>query len=133
MQSLNPFRLATAGRVLFAAVLLLLGVVGVQAADICRGASERLRESTLRWQLSAMRIAIDDYTLDKERPPRSLKELVDAHYLREVPTDPFTESKDWVCEIGEIDLGPEFKAWGLYDVHSRSNRTAGDGTRYASW
>jgi general secretion pathway protein G len=80
-----------------------------------------------------MRIAIDNYTLDKEWPPQSLQNLVDAQYLPAIPTDPFTESKDWVCEVGEMDLGSEFRPRGLYDVHSRSNKLAADGSRYDRW
>ena len=80
-----------------------------------------------------MRIAIDNYTLDKEWPPQSLQNLVDAQYLPAIPTDPFTGNKDWVCEIGNMDLGSELRPHGLYDVHSRSNKIAADGTRYDSW
>ena len=111
----------------------LVCVLATQASTDRRTTPEKLRESILRWQLSEMRIAIDNYTLDKEWPPQSLQNLVDAHYLREIPTDPFTQSKDWVCEIGDVNLGPGFNAWGLYEVHSRSNKLAADGSRYDSW
>jgi general secretion pathway protein G len=120
-------------RALFAAILSLACVFTARAGNVGRTMPGRSLESTLRWQLSAMRIAIDTYTLDKERLPLSLQDLVSTHYLSEIPTDPFTQSKDWVCEIGEVNLGEGFNARGLYEVHSRSNKVAADGSRYASW
>ena len=116
-----------------AATLSLACVLLTQAGSISRYTPDKLRESTLRSHLSMMRIAIDNYTLDKEWPPQSLQNLVDAQYLPAIPTDPFTESKDWVCEVGEMDLGSEFRPRGLYDVHSRSNKLAADGSRYDRW
>jgi general secretion pathway protein G len=46
-----------------------------------------------------MRQAIDQYTLDKDKPPQSLQDLMNGHYLEEIPMDPFTRKKDWVLEI----------------------------------
>lgn len=130
---MKPSRSRMLAKVVLAAILLLIYVFLARANNVCRTTPEKLRESTLRSELSMMRIAIDSYTLDKEWPPQSLQNLVDAHYLREIPTDPFTESKDWVSEIGDVNLGEEFKAWGLYGVHSRSRKVSSDGSRYETW
>lgn len=133
MPSPNPLNLTAARAALSAAFLLLACVFVARANTVGRAMPEKSRESTLRWELTEMRIAIDTYTLDKEWPPRSLQSLVDAHYLREIPTDPFTASKDWVCVSGEVNLGPGFNAFGLYEVHSRSTKLAADGSRYDTW
>jgi len=129
----NPRNPRTGSKAAVAAVFCLTCVFLAQAGSISRNSLQKLRESTLRSELSMMRIAIDSYTLDKEWPPQSLQNLVDAQYLPAIPTDPFTQSKDWVCEIGDMNLGSELRPRGLYEVHSRSNKTATDGTRYDSW
>jgi hypothetical protein len=46
-----------------------------------------------------MRDAIDAYTLGKEQAPQTLQDLVNGHYLNEIPTDPFTRKKDWGATI----------------------------------
>jgi general secretion pathway protein G len=130
---MKPARSRLLAKAAVAATLSLCCVLLTQAGNVSRTAPDRLRESTLRSHLSMMRIAIDNYTLDKEWPPQSLQNLVDAQYLPAIPTDPFTESKDWVCEVGEMDLGSELRPRGLYDVHSRSNKLAADGSRYDRW
>jgi general secretion pathway protein G len=80
-----------------------------------------------------MRHAIDNYTLDKQRPPQSLQDFVVEHYITEVPTDPFTCRKDWVAQIGDMELGPVVKAWGLFDVHSSSGQIGSNGMAYNAW
>jgi len=90
----------------------------------------RARESVLQSNLFTMRSVIDQYTYDKEEPPQSLDELVSEGYLREVPIDPFTESRDTWQMIN--DAGPTGES-GLYDVRSGSDRTALNGTPYSEW
>ena len=51
-----------------------------------------------------MRDALDKYTLDKKQAPQSLQDLVNGHYLKEIPTDPSTRKKDWVPQIDEAVL-----------------------------
>ena len=93
----------------------------------------RARETILRNDLSMIRQAIDNYTLDKQRPPNSLQELVDSRYLREIPTDPFSCKKDWVVPIEEIPLSPDYRAAGIADVHSRSDLIDRGGVAYSKW
>lgn len=90
----------------------------------------RAKESVLQSNLFTMRSVIDQYTYDKEEPPQSLDELVSEGYLREIPIDPFTESRDTWQTIN--DAGPTGES-GLYDVRSGSDRTALNGTSYSEW
>lgn len=90
----------------------------------------RAKESVLQSNLFTMRSVIDQYTYDKEAPPQSLDELVSEGYLREIPLDPFTESRDTWQMIN--DSGPTGES-GLYDVRSGSDRAALNGTLYSEW
>src|ERR1035438_8500 len=51
------------------------------------------KETALRDDLYTMRSLIDQYTLDKQKAPQSLQELVDAGYLKQLPKDPFTNAR----------------------------------------
>jgi len=80
-----------------------------------------------------MRLAIDNFTLDKERAPQSMQDLVNGHYLKEIPTDPFTHEKDWVPYFSDIVLNPDQTATGIADVHSASGQVGSDGIAYNLW
>jgi len=83
----------------------------------------------LRHNLDGLRQAIDQFYTDKGHYPKTLQELVDARYLRDVPMDPITERVDtWIMVLPAGDPGP---AW--YDVHSGARGLGGDGTSYATW
>jgi general secretion pathway protein G len=109
------------------------GLYLASGKNACRWKPKQAREATLKQELFAMRVAIDTYTLDKDRPPQSLQDLVVGHYIRELPTDPFTCRKDWVAEIGSMELSPELTAWGLYDIHSSSGQVGTNGRAYNTW
>lgn len=90
----------------------------------------RARESVLRSNLLTMRSVIDQYTYDKETPPQSLEDLVEEGYLREVPIDPITNSREtWELVV---EIGPTGES-GLFDVRSGSEETSLGGTPYAEW
>jgi general secretion pathway protein G len=81
-----------------------------------------------------MRDQIDNYTMDKEKAPQSLQDLVDAGYLRKIPVDPFTGSADtWQVESSDTLQSLDQTEPGITDVHSGSNLTGSDGTAYSSW
>jgi general secretion pathway protein G len=81
-----------------------------------------------------MRNAIQQYTLDKEAGPSSLDDLVQAKYLREIPTDPTTRNKEWRTESEQVLLDPLQTTPGITDVHSSSDQVSPfDGTPYNSW
>jgi general secretion pathway protein G len=110
-------------------ILVLVGMaVGRYEKSVMRS-----REAVLAHNLHVIRDAIDNYTLDKQAAPQSLDDIVQAGYLREVPTDPMTQQKDWQPKFGNTVLTPDQTSVGIEDVHSNSDRTAMDGTTYNQW
>jgi len=95
--------------------------------------SRREAERTLKLDLQTMRQAIDQYTLDKEKPPQSFQDLMNAHYLKEIPADPFTRKKDWALQFDRVVLSPEQSSTGIVDVHSASVQVGSDGSAYNEW
>ena len=92
------------------------------------------RETALRQDLYTMRSLIDQYTLDKQKAPQSLQDLVDAGYIKELPKDPFTNSREtWVPVTDDSIQSPDQTDPGIIDVHSGSDQTASDGTAYSTW
>jgi general secretion pathway protein G len=94
----------------------------------------RSKEAALHQDLSVMREAIDQYTLDKEQAPQSLDDLVTAEYLRQIPVDPITGTKDWNTTTSDLLLSPEQTSTGITDVHSSSDQVSPfEGTPYNTW
>ena len=114
-------------------VMMIISILIGMAAVVYDKTVRKARESVLKQDLQAMRQAIDNYTLDKQQAPQSLDDLVDAHYLREVPMDPVCQKKDWVTHIGDMVLSPDQTSTGVDDVHSGCEQTGSDGTSYTTW
>lgn len=112
--------------VVMAIILTILSI----AVPMYRTSMVRAKESVLKSNLFTMRSVIDQYTYDKEKPPQSLEDLVTEGYLRDVPVDPFTESRDTWQVI--TDTGPSGES-GIFDVKSGSEGTALDGSKYSEW
>jgi general secretion pathway protein G len=94
----------------------------------------RAREAVLRDDLFTLRSVIDQFTLDKQRAPQSLDELVQEHYLKAIPKDPFTNSSEtWQVTQEDTIMSVDQTQPGISDVHSGSNLTGADGTAYSSW
>lgn len=94
----------------------------------------RAREAVLRNNLFTMRTLINQYTMDKEKAPQSLEDLVTAGYLKQIPVDPFTGSRDtWVVEQEDILMSVDQTQPGISDVRSGSDQTSSEGTPYSSW
>ncbi|MCC7180599.1 MAG: general secretion pathway protein GspG [Acidobacteria bacterium] len=109
-------------------ILASLGMVQYRNSVI------RAREAVLKEDLFRMRDAIDQYYADKNKYPSSLDDLVTDGYLREIPVDPMTQSKDtWQVINQEPNVNDATAQPGVYDVKSGSEETALDGTRYADW
>jgi general secretion pathway protein G len=116
--------------IVIAIIFILLGI----AAGKYQMTIQRSREAVLRHDLLVMREAIDNYTLDKEAAPQSLDDLQQAGYLREVPTDPMTNQKDWVADFDNVVMSPDQVTTGMVSVHSNSQRTSPfDHSAYSSW
>ena len=108
---------------------IIVTIVSI-AVPFYSSAIVRARESVLRSNLLTIRSVIDQYTYDKETPPQSLQDLVEEGYLREVPIDPITQSRDTWELI--IETGPSGES-GLFDVRSGSDETSLAGTPYNEW
>jgi general secretion pathway protein G len=91
------------------------------------------RESVLRSNLSTLRSVISQYTLDKQKAPQSLDDLVQAQYLRQIPLDPMTKETNWEVVQEDTVMAVDQQEPGIVDVHSASNGTASDGTAYSTW
>jgi general secretion pathway protein G len=110
-------------------ILILIGI----ASGMYMKSVQHAREAALHSDLRTMRDAIDNYTMDKQQAPQSLEDLVEGHYLREVPTDPITRQKDWVLHFGDTVLTPEQSTVGLDDVHAGTDQMSSEGTAYSTW
>ena len=89
----------------------------------------RSKETVLKHDLSVLRESIDKFYADKGQYPDSLPSLVQEHYIRAVPADPFTKSTEsWVLIASEDPDHP-----GLRDVHSGSPDSGSDGSPFVSW
>jgi len=92
------------------------------------------QETALRDDLYTLRSLIDQYTLDKQKAPQSLQDLVEAGYLKELPKDPFTNTRDsWVPVTDDSIQSPDHTEPGIVDVHRGSDLNSSEGTAYSSW
>jgi len=115
-------------------VMSLIVVLAGITISVNANGQTRAREAVLKEDLFRMRDAIDQYYADKDAYPPTLEDLVSAKYLRAVPNDPFTNSSEtWQTTLSEIDPANPSATPGVFDVKSGSERTALDGTPYASW
>jgi general secretion pathway protein G len=115
-------------------VLAIIMIIATIAAGNYRQSVLRAKETTLHTDLKVMRDAIQHYTEDKEAAPSSLDDLVSAHYIQQIPTDPMTSQKDWVTVSEDLDVSPEQSASGITDVHSASDKISPfENDAYSSW
>lgn len=112
----------------------IIGILASIAVPNYQWGLIKAREAVLRENLYSFRSTIDQFFADQGKFPDSLQELVDKKYLREIPKDPFTKSRDsWVIKPPEAPTdGGEIKG-SVYDVHSGSNLIGSDGTPYNEW
>jgi general secretion pathway protein G len=132
-------------------VLLILASA---ALPMVRVTMVRSKEEQLHKALRQIRDAIDRYKeyadrnlirveLGSEGYPPDLETLVKGvpigadrkvRFLRRIPVDPMTGRADW--NLQSIQDDPDSTSWGgsnVFDVHSKSQGTALDSTRYADW
>ncbi|HZU25270.1 MAG TPA: type II secretion system protein [Bryobacteraceae bacterium] len=135
----------------------ILMVLSTLAVPLARYTVRRNKEIALRNALEEMRHAIDKYKdmsdqqkivpgkLDSQGYPESLQQLVDGvklagsvdkkqKFLRRIPLDPMTNTRDWGLRSMQDD--PDSMAWGgqnVFDVYTKSQEKARDGTPYSQW
>ena len=111
--------------VVFAIIAMLVSM----AAPRYFSSLEKSRESVLRYDLSVMRGSIDRYYSDNGTFPDSLQQLVDKKYLKNIPQDPISQSRETWVVMPPTDGLPG----SVYDVRSGAEGQATDGTKYADW
>jgi general secretion pathway protein G len=136
-------------------VMIISILIGV-AVPLARNSIRREKEIELRAALREMRTAIDKYKdaadrgfimvkVDTEGYPETLQVLVDGvqmvgqvdkklKFLRRIPVDPMTNKAEWGQRSYQDD--PKASSWGgqnVFDVYTKSEGTALDGTKYKEW
>ncbi len=115
-------------------VMLIIGVLVAIAVPNYVSSIKAAKEAVLKEDLHVLRQAIDSYTMDKEKAPQSLDDLVQAGYLKKIPDDPMTHRSDtWVPEQSDAIHSIDQTDPGIDDVHSGSSETGSDGQPYSSW
>lgn len=134
-------------------VVTIMGILAAAAVPVLKFQVKRQREHELKADLWEMRRAIDAYKdaadlggiqvkADSNGYPPDLETLVtgvdiqDKHvrFLREIPVDPMTKSKDWGLRSNQDDPDADtFGGQNVFDVYSKSTGTALDGTKYNTW
>lgn len=131
----------------------ILAILASAAVPVARFEVKRQKERELRYDLWEMRTAIDKYKdaadkglfqikLDSQGYPPDLDTLVNGvdiqtkkvRFLRKIPVDPMTNSADWGLRSMQDD--PDSDSWGgqsVFDVYTKSDGTALDGTKYKDW
>jgi general secretion pathway protein G len=132
----------------------ILSILAVMVLPMARITIQRQKEKELRRALWQMRDAIDRYKAHADMDwfqikadslgyPPDLDTLVNGvtvrggvkiRYLRSIPVDPMTNSKDWGLRSNQDD--PDSDSWGgqgVFDVYTKSNAIALDGTKYKDW
>jgi len=134
-------------------VVTILSILASAALPVARFEVKRRKEKELRADLWEMRKAIDAYKdaadlggiqvkADSNGYPPDLETLVNGvdiqdkkvRFLRAIPEDPMTKSKDWGLRSNQDDADSDsFGGQNVFDVHSKSTDTALDGTKYSTW
>jgi len=115
-------------------VMAIIGILATLAIPSFVVAVKHAREAVLKEDLQTMRSAIDSYTMDKQKAPQSLDDLLQDGYLKNIPEDPMTHSKaTWVTDTSDAMYSLDETEPGINDVHSGSNAIGSDGQPYSSW
>jgi len=115
-------------------VMTIIGILAAIAIPSYVQNVRRAKEAVLREDLHTMREAIDSYTVDKQKAPQSLDDLVQAGYLKTMPVDPITGRSDtWIPGEDDTLSTIDQTEPGIDDVHSGAQATASDGSSYNTW
>jgi len=114
-------------------VISIIMILMAVAVPVYNQSIVQAREAVLRQNLSTLRNVISQFTLDKQKAPQSLDDLVQAGYLRKIPDDPMTRLPNWEVVQEDVMMAVDQQDPGITDVHSASSGTASDGTAYSTW
>jgi general secretion pathway protein G len=115
-------------------VMLIISVLAAVAIPSFVAAIRSAKEAALKEDLHVMRDAIDSYTMDKNKAPQSLDDLVQNGYLKAIPSDPMTHSTEtWQTTSDETYSDIDQTEPGVTDVHSGSEEVGSNGQPYSSW
>jgi general secretion pathway protein G len=135
-------------------VVTIVAILATAALPIARFQVKRQKERELRQDLWEMRRAIDAYKdaadlggmpmqkADSNNYPPDLQTMVDGvdiaskhvRFLRRIPVDPMTKSNDWGLRSNQDDPDSDsFGGQNVYDVYTKSQETALDGSKYNTW
>lgn len=115
-------------------VMAIIGILSAIAIPQFVRSVKMAKEAVLKEDLHTMRGAIDSYTVDKEKAPQSLDDLVQAGYLKKIPVDPMTSTSDtWITDQSDTLMDINETDGGIDDVHSGAQGLASDGTTYNTW
>jgi general secretion pathway protein G len=113
-------------------ISLILILVSI-AVPIYNQSILRAKESVLKQNLFTLRSLISQYTLDKQKAPQALEDLVTSGYIKQLPADPMTGQPDWTVDQEDSAMSVDQQETGISDVHSASSKVSSDGTAYSSW
>ena len=115
-------------------VMAIIGVLATLAIPSFVGALKQAREAVLKEDLHVLRTAIDSYTADKQKAPQSLDDLITDGYLKTIPEDPMTHSKDtWVTDTIDTLSSVDQTDPGIKNIHSGAQDQGSDGQPYSEW
>ncbi len=115
-------------------VIAIIAILASMAVGRYQRSIWRAKEAVLRNDLFTLRSSIDQYTLDKQKAPQSLEDLVTAGYIKSVPKDPITNSTDtWVTDQEDSLMAIDQTAPGIVDIHSGASIESTEGTPYSTW
>jgi len=115
-------------------VMIIIGVLLMIAVPKYERSVQLAREAVLKEDLQTMRKAIDSYTVDKQKGPQGLDDVVQAGYLKSIPIDPITRRSDtWITAQDSAMHDLDQTDPGIDNVHSGAQETASDGSSYSTW
>ncbi len=114
-------------------VIMIMGILLSIAIPIYNQSILRSREAVLRNDLFELRKLISQYTLDKQKAPQSLDDLVAGGYIKVIPKDPMTNEANWEVVQEDVLLSIDQQDPGIDDVHSASSAISTEGTAYNTW
>ena len=115
-------------------VMMIIGILATLAVPAFKASIVAAKEAVLREDLHVMREAIDSYTMDKQKAPQALDDLIQDGYLKSLPKDPMTNSTTtWQADSSDAMHSLDQTDPGVDDVHSGSDETGSDGQPYNTW